>query len=345
MTTSKIRLVTVGAGYFSRFQYSAWHKIPEVDLVAICNRTKDAAKEIADQYSIPQIYTDFEEMLDQEKPDLVDIITPPHTHDAYVRAAVERGVKVICQKPFTQSLEEAKDLTDFIQEKNGTVVIHENFRFQPWYLKIKDILSDGSLGEIYQIKFNLRPGDGQGKDAYLDRQPYFQQMEKFLIHETAVHLIDVFRYLLGEVKNLYADLRRVNPVIKGEDAGIVLFEFENGSRGIFDGNRNSDHSASNRRLTMGELVIEAEHKTIFLNGDGKIFIRETGSNLFQEIPYEWENTDFGGNCVFNLQKHIINCLINGDEIVNTATEYLKNVQITDLVYKSNDKKRQIDVVF
>lgn len=70
----------------------------------------------------------------------------------------------------------------------------------------------------------------------MERQPYFQTMEKFLVHETAIHLIDVFRFLLKEEPSaVYAALRRLNPAIKGEDAGMMLFDFPSGARAVFDG--------------------------------------------------------------------------------------------------------------
>jgi len=116
-------------------------------------------------------------------------------------------------------------------------VVHENFRFQPWYKAIKTELNEGSLGTVLQATYRLRPGDGQGRDAYLERQPYFRDMENFLIHETGVHFIDVFRYLFGEPQALSADLRRLNPVIAGEDAGHFNFYYDNGLCAQFDGNR------------------------------------------------------------------------------------------------------------
>lgn len=119
---------------------------------------------------------------------------------------------------------------------------------------------------MYQVTFRLRPGDGKGPDAYLERQPYFQTMEKFLVHETAIHLIDVFRFLLAEEPSaVYAALRRLNPAIAGEDAGMMLFDFPSGARAVFDGNRLADHKAENRRLTMGEMVIEgSEVRAIYM---------------------------------------------------------------------------------
>ncbi|MEQ3679943.1 hypothetical protein [Pseudophaeobacter sp.] len=83
-----------------------------------------------------------------------------------------------------------------------------------------------------QVTFRLRPGDGQGAEAHLDRQPYFQNMPRFLVHETAVHWVDTFRYLLGNPLSVYADLRRENPVIAGEDAGYVLFDHRDGVRAV-----------------------------------------------------------------------------------------------------------------
>lgn len=338
----KIKLATVGTGYFSRFQYSAWARMKDVEMVAICNRSLEPMQELAKKYNIINQYHDFEKMLDEVKPDLVDIITPPHTHVAYVKAAIARNIPVICQKPFTPSYHEAKELVKLIEEKQAKVIIHENFRFQPWYQKIKMVLDEDLLGQLFGISFYLRPGDGQGKDAYLDRQPYFQEMERLLVHETAVHLIDVFRYLFGEITTLSANLRKVNPVIKGEDAGLIVFDFKNGASGLFDGNRLSDHQAENRRLTMGEMRIEGAHGTLYLSGDAKISFRKHGSNQKEEILYDWQDNDFGGDCVYNLQRHVVDHFVNETSLMNTAKEYLTNLKITEASYTSNESGMRIN---
>ena len=147
-------------------------------------------------------------------------------------------------------------MTALAEAANVPLIVHENFRFQPWHRQTRMMLDEGTLGEVYQISFRMRPGDGQGPDAYLERQPYFQTMERFLVHETAIHFVDVFRYLMGEVVSVYADLTRFNPAIKGEDSGYIVFQFRSGAKGLFDGNRLVDHVAGNRRLTMGDMLIE-----------------------------------------------------------------------------------------
>ncbi|TVO77887.1 Gfo/Idh/MocA family protein [Sedimenticola selenatireducens] len=333
----KLRIATVGTGYFSQFQYAAWQRLAEqgrVELVAICNRTVTEAEQFIQRYGAKEAFNDFETMLNRTQPDLVDIITPPVTHPDYVRLAVDHGIPAICQKPFTPSLAEATDLVNYIDQQNAQVVIHENFRFQPWYAELHRQLSAGAIGEPYQVAFRLRPGDGQGAEAYLDRQPYFQQMERFLVHETAIHLIDTFRYLFGEVSAVYASLSKLNPVIAGEDAGLIIFDFEGGTRGLFDGNRLVDHKAENRRLTMGEMCIEGAEGTLMLDGDGAIHLRKHSSNEWIQIEYHWENRDFGGDCVYRLQKHVVDHLQHGSAITNSAQAYLRNLYIEEAIYKS-----------
>ncbi|MEO1093255.1 MAG: Gfo/Idh/MocA family oxidoreductase, partial [Pseudomonadota bacterium] len=173
----------------------------------------------------------------------------------------------------------------------------ENFRFQPWFRECRKQIDAGALGQVYELAFRLRPGDGQGPRAYLDRQPYFQEMERFLLHETAVHLFDVFRFLLGEVEAVFADLRRLNPAIAGEDAGLVILRFASGSRALFDGNRLADHAAENRRLTMGEMQIDGAKANLRLDGYGRLFLRAHSSNQEDEMAYAWEDRGYGGDCV------------------------------------------------
>ncbi|MEZ5799859.1 MAG: hypothetical protein R3D29_04465 [Nitratireductor sp.] len=88
--------------------------------------------------------------------------------------AARPGLTIICQKPFCTSLAEARRTAMLAKERGAVLVIHENIRFQPWYRAIAEILTSGAIGQVYQAHFRLRPGDGQGKDAYLARQPAFR---------------------------------------------------------------------------------------------------------------------------------------------------------------------------
>jgi D-apiose dehydrogenase len=338
-----IRVACAGAGYFSQFQYRAWKRIKEVKIVAICNRDLVKAEEFAKEFEIPGVYDNLGKMLDEASPDLLDIITPPETHLVAVKEAARRGIDVICQKPFCATLVEAEQALEIATKAGISVTVHENFRFQPWHQAIRQFLSEGHLGQVYQAHFRLRPGDGQGASAYLERQPYFQKMPRFLIHETAIHQIDVFRSLFGEAESVTAVLRKLNPAIAGEDAGLFVLDMLNGTRCVFDGNRLSDHPAENRRLTMGEFMIEGQKGVISLDGFANINFRAHGSNELKPVPYEWDNIDFGGDCVYRFQRHVIDHRIGKGYLETHAQDYLANIRIEEAIYESNETGRRISL--
>ena len=325
-----LKVGCVGAGYFSRFHYDSWDRIERAEPVASVNR--DITKARATGLSA---YDDLDVMLAEVKPDIVDIITPPVTHLDYIRRALEAGPKaIVCQKPFCMDIDEAREAVRLSEAADVPVVVHENFRFQPWYRAIKAETDRGAIGDILQLTFRLRPGDGQGPHAYLDRQPYFQNMPRFLVHETAVHWIDTFRFLMGEPQTVFADLRRMNPVIAGEDAGYIIFSYAGGVRAMFDGNRLLDHSAENTRCTMGEALIEGSSGTIDLKGDGSVHLRRFGEQASCEVLPPSTHEGFGGDCVYHLQNHVVAAVLDGIGIENTAGDYLPVIQAENAIYAS-----------
>jgi D-apiose dehydrogenase len=336
-----LRVAGIGAGYFSRFHYDAWSRLEGVELAAVCDRERAKALEVADLHGCAA-FDDAAAMLDSIRPDLVDIVTPPATHRELIALAAARGLPMICQKPLAPTLAEARALVETAERAGVLLVAHENFRFQPWYGEVRRLLADGAIGEVHQLSFRLRPGDGQGPRAYLDRQPYFQDMERFLVHETAIHLIDVFRYLAGEPTAVTARLRRLNPAIRGEDAGLFLLEMDTGVQALFDGNRLVDHEAANTRLTMGEMLVEGAGGQIRLDGDGRLHLREKGGR-WRPHDYGWHDRGFGGDSVYRLQAHVVAHLTVGAPLVNTGRDYLRNLEIEEAVYRAHAEGRRIEL--
>lgn len=334
---TKLRIACIGAGYFSQFHYGSWARMDNVDLVASCNRDIEKARATG----LPA-YDDLLTMLSEQTPDLLDVILPPVAHAETIRTALHAGIKwIVCQKPFCNDYAEAKIITAEAEAVGATIIIHENFRFQPWYRTIKTAIEVGGIGRLRQVTFRLRPGDGQGPDAYLERQAYFQDMPKFLIHETGVHWVDTFRFLLGAPTAVYADLRKENPVIAGEDAGYVVFDHTDGVRALFDGNRTLDHAADNLRCTMGEALIEGTKGTLSLSGDGSVRLRafDTQSETTLLPASTWSG--FGGDCVHALQSHVVSGILDGTPLENTARDYLIVVKIEDAIYASAESGRKI----
>src|SRR5262249_20992829 len=134
--TAKLRGVGIGAGYFSQFHYDAWARIPEVEIVAVCDRDASRAVATRSQFGIPRRYAAALEAIAAERPDFVDVVTPPASHAEICQAAAERGVHVICQKPLAPTLDEARGMVDLCRAAGVRLMVHENFRFQPWHREI-----------------------------------------------------------------------------------------------------------------------------------------------------------------------------------------------------------------
>lgn len=337
------RVAVIGAGYFSQFHLHGWQNQPDIDVVAVCDADLAKAQQRAEQFGAQHAFSSTTELFNLTDLDLIDIVTPPSSHEVLVREAVSRGVAVICQKPFALSYSQACALTQHAEQNAVPLIIHENFRFMPWYREIHSLLASGLLGRLHQVAFRLRPGDGQGPDAYLARQPYFQHMPRFLVAETAVHFIDTFRYLCGEVKSVTAQLRKLNRQIAGEDAGLIFFEFDDGMAGLFDGNRLNDHVADNPRRTLGELWIEGERGVLRLNGDAQLHFKpHHGTERL--MSYDRGNdAQFGGGACQALQRHVVDRLRLGLEPENTARSYLRNLFIQEAVYASHVQGRRIEL--
>ena len=335
------RIVMVGAGYWSQFQVEGWRDAG-TPLAAICNRSAAPAEALAQRLGVPKVYTDLQAMLDAERPTLVDVCLPPVAQAPVVRAAIVRGIPTICQKPFGNDLREAEALTEMAEAAGVPLVVHENFRFTPWFRECRRLIDSGFFGRVHGIPFRLRPGDGQGPEAYLDRQPYFQQMPEFLVRETAVHFIDTFRFLMGEVRAVTARLRKLNPVIAGEDAGLLIFEFDDERTGLFDGNRLNDHAAANVRLTMGEMWLEGERGVLRLDGDARLWWKPHGSAESEHRYHPGGPGVFGGASLA-LQAHVLAHLRDGQPLENSARDYLHNLHVQAAAYHSHASGQRVSM--
>jgi predicted dehydrogenase len=326
--------VCVGAGYFSHFQYEAWQRIPEVTITAMCNRDPARAKTILEKFGIPKHYTDYREMLEKEKPDFVDIITPPPTHLEMCRTAADLGVHVICQKPLAPTFDEAKQIVAHTARAGVRFMVHENWRFQPWHREIKRLLDHGVIGDkIHVMTFRSRMGDGWGPDAYLNRQPYFREYPRLLVYENGVHFIDTYRYLAGEIQRVYAVLKKLNPVIAGEDFAAVLFEFASGATGLWDANRYNESNYPNPRYTFGEFLVDANGGSIRLYNDGRLTVQPLGQPE-KDHAYHHENRNFSGDCCYTTQRHFIDRMIDGGQFETNGSDYLRTLAVQEAVYRS-----------
>jgi predicted dehydrogenase len=331
----KLRGICIGAGYFSRFQYVAWQRLPAVEIVALANRSVDKARANAALYGIPRAYgwDDLAAMLDTEKPDFVDIITPPETHLEVVQLAAARGITIICQKPVAPTWEECVAVVDTARRAGVRLMIHENFRWQPWYREIRRLLDAGTLGDLFSINIRMRMGDGWQDDAYLARQPFFRTYPRLLIYETGVHFLDTFRYLGGEISSVYTRFQKRNAAIRGEDAAQIICGFTSGATAILDASRYNEAENADPRYTFGLVRVDGSKGHLELDLDGNLTLKLLGQPS-RRLDYPHSREGFAGDCVYAIQRHFVDCMASGTPFENTGEDYLKSTALMEACYRS-----------
>lgn len=334
--TTPLKGVCLGAGYFSHFQYEAWSRIPEVAITALANRNSDRAREAAERHGVPQVYAwdDLDRMLDEQQPDFVDIITPPETHFALVERIAPRGIAIICQKPVAPTLAESRAVVETAARHGARLMIHENWRWQPWYREMRRQLDAGTLGELHSISVRMRMGDGWPEDAYLARQPFFRDYPRLLIYETGVHFLDTFRFLGGEISSVYARLQRRNAAIKGEDAGQLMCGFASGATALLDASRYNEADTVDPRYTFGTVRLDGSRGHLELDTEGGLTLKPLGE-ASRKLDYAHERRGFAGDCVYHLQRHFTDCLLAGTPFESTGEDYLKTVALVEAAYQSD----------
>ena len=319
----------IGCGFFGQIQLEAWRRIPGVEIVAACDADIEKARAFATRaYSCPQ------EMLDVEELDFVDIATGPLSHFPLAQMAALRKIAVICQKPMATTWGEAVGMVREAERAGTRLMIHENWRWQPWYREAQRLIAAGKIGTPVAYLLRTRAADGGGDSPYR-RQPYFSGMPRLLVYETMVHHIDTARFLFGEIATVYAEGRRINPRINGEDQALLILVHDSALRGVIDGHRFTEHVPDSP--PMGDALFEGDEGFLTISGSGDVYL---GS---EKVWTNTVTTGYRGDSVLATQRHFIECLETGHPFESEGREYLKTFAAVEACYRSMEAKRAVAV--
>ena len=217
----------------SWYHLVAWRKLqPRIELVAICDPNREHARRRADEFGVSRVYTDRDTMLDSEKIDALDVASPRQTHAEWVTAAASREIHVLCQKPLTPTLREAETLVRSVTDQHR-LMVHENWRFRPWYRTLKRWIIAGDLGSIMLARMSMINSgflpDANGQRPAFVRQPFMQHETRLLIAETLIHHLDVMRFLCGELRVIDARTAHTLDDVAGETTATIFLENASGA--------------------------------------------------------------------------------------------------------------------
>jgi predicted dehydrogenase len=238
---SELRVGLAGAGWVTQYHLESWARLAgRAKVAAIADPNTAAARSRAAAFGIPAVYESVEAMLKAERLDAIDVAAPREAHAPICRMAARYGLHILCQKPLAPTLAEAEalvaDLGAGARERGQAPVrlmVHENWRFRPHYRHIAGWLRERRAGDLRTVTLSLLTSglvpDTRGALPALVRQPMLAKLDRFLLMEVLIHLVDTLRYLLGPLSLAAARLGKSCPAVRGEDRASLFLTTATGA--------------------------------------------------------------------------------------------------------------------
>lgn len=191
---SDLKIAIVGAGFATRVVHLPGYSGVQQPVAAICDLDRERAQALADQYGIPSVYTDWRELLERERPDVVSVCLPNVLHRELTVAALESGAHVLCEKPLATSVAEAHEMFDAARKAGRLLMAAQHMRFEAPARAIKRVIEAGALGEIYHAEANALRRFG------IPTWGLFHQKSASAggpLFDIGVHMLDQTMWLIG----------------------------------------------------------------------------------------------------------------------------------------------------
>ncbi|BAM46517.1 Gfo/Idh/MocA family protein [Amphibacillus xylanus] len=339
----KYRVAVIGVGSIARMRHLPEYQAnPHVEIVAVCDIVPERVEETAAQYGA-KAFTDYQELLDQVKPDIVSVCLPNYLHAPVSIAALEAGAHVLCEKPMATSAEEGEAMIKAAKENNRKLMIAHNQRFVASHQKAKDLIEAGELGKIYSFRTAFGHGGPEGwsidgKDSW-----FFKKDQAFIgaMGDLGVHKSDLIRYILGE------EFTEVAAIVEGnaktdsdvDDNAVCLLRSESGIIGTLTASWAYNSSEDN------STVIYGEKATLRLEDDPDYSLIASYTNG-QTVKYELgqiQSNDAGGQTTSHVIDHFIESIQADRDPLITGEEGLKSLNIILAALESSETGKRIKI--
>lgn len=255
MAAQQLNVALVGYAFMGRAHANAWRQAPrffdlplEPVLKLVCGRSEAAVREAAPRLGCEDWASSYEEVVTRSDVDLVDICTPGDSHMAIALAAARAGKAVLCEKPLANSVAEAEQMRDAVDQAGVAHMVCHNYRRAPAVALAKRWIEEGRLGRIRHWRGTYL------QDWIVDPEfPRVWRLEKAragsgALGDIACHSIDLARWLVGEIREVSGLLETFVPErplpdgtgrgpVDVDDAALALLRFENGAVGSVEGSR------------------------------------------------------------------------------------------------------------
>jgi predicted dehydrogenase len=223
-----LRIAIVGCGKVADQHVDAIHRVPDCEIVAVCDRELLMARQLGERFGISACFSDLKEMLQSTSPDVVHITTPPQSHYPLARQCLESGCHVYLEKPFTITANEAESLVQIATDRGLKITAGHNYQFTLEMLEMRRLVSGGYLGgkpihlESY---WSYDLGGSMYAGAFLgSRAHWLRQLPGQLFHNIISHgIAKLAEFLDDDVPLIVATAHR-SPQLSHSDASELMDE-------------------------------------------------------------------------------------------------------------------------
>jgi predicted dehydrogenase len=239
-----IRVAIVGCGRIADLHESGYRGYDDARIVAVCDIKHSAAQEKGEAWGVETIYTVYEELLQDPTIDLVELLVPHHLHAPMTIAACRAGKHVSVQKPMALNILEADQMIRAAEKASVMLRVYENFIFYPPYVRAKEMIDAGEIGQPQMIRMHV--GTGKSDTAWeVPLNAWAWRFDKDLcgggplVFDHGYHLFSLAYHLMGPVERVYAwidhSLTAHDHLTTLDAPATIMFQFKAQSRyGVLD---------------------------------------------------------------------------------------------------------------
>jgi len=202
MARKKYSVGIIGLG-FGRAHIPAF-QANGCEVVAVCQRNQETARSVAARYNVPGVFERWEQMLEEARPDIVVIASPPSLHREIALRALGQGVHVLCEKPLAMTAAEGRDMVQAAAKAQRVAMTGFNWRFVPAMQRFHSLVEEGAVGRLFHAGgrwLGARWADESAPTTWrMDRA----QAGHGAMGDMGVHLIDMVRWHFGEFTKVTA---------------------------------------------------------------------------------------------------------------------------------------------
>lgn len=343
----KLRAAVVGAGLIAGKKHiPAYLKQKHgVELVAICDSNLQAAEAAAKSFGIPKAYCDFEKMLSEEKPNLVDICTPPKTHTELAVKAMKHGCHVLIEKPMALTVPDCDEIVNASRQyKVKVCVAHSDLFYYP-FMKARELVRKGEIGEFRGMRIFLStPTDymTSQKDHWAHRLP------GGVFGETGPHVVYMTLAFINPIReaNVHAMKILEYPWSRYEDYRIDLIGEKAMSSIALSYISNQWAARLDIMGSEGTLLLDLQGLSLVKYRRSQLRPLHIGVSLIKESSQLLFSTIANGMRFFSgnlrsthdiLLESFVSSLVNGGEPPVTVEEGREAVRVTNMVVDRLDR--------